>query len=138
MKACSPLTNPIFQTNEITPFVTQLQHTAPVQNIIQRVNGKRIHYLDDIIGPIYDKIANDMLTPMSHLFMAGSNVPLPVQYNPLHQWVNCNTNVSYPITPIIPGGRRRTKRNRRIRRKSMKKYKVYRELEPAKRTRIVE
>jgi hypothetical protein len=149
--------NPIFQTDEITPFVTQLQHTTPVQNLIQRVNRKRIHYLDDIIGPIYDKIANDMLTPMSRLFMGGVTVPIPVQYNPLHQWVNCNTNVSYPKTPIIPGGRRlpafhsgqgpkvphpgrspivwgkpvkdyvslrpslgKTKRNRRMRRKSMK------------------
>ena len=120
--------NPIFPTDEITPFITQLQHTVPVQNLIQRVNGKRIHYLDDIIGPIYDKIANDMLTPMSRLFMAGASVPIPVQYNPLHQWVNCNTNVSYPKTPIIPGGRRRTKRNRHMRRKSIKKYVVYRDL----------
>jgi hypothetical protein len=136
--------NPIFHSDEITPFVTQLQHTAPVQNLIQTVNGKRIHYLNDIIGPIYDKIANDMLKPMARLLMAGEDVPIPVQYNPLHQWVNCNTNILYPKTPIIPGGGRLpafhsgqgpkvphpgrvwgkpvwTRRNRRIHRKSMKK-----------------
>jgi hypothetical protein len=114
--------------DEYTPFILR----NPTTSLMYDVNGVQIHYVNDIIKPIYDKIIMDLLNPISQMYIRTNDIPMEVSYDPSKAVVMCKTlrsmalsasnTIIYKSQPKhFTGGRhrirrhRRTKKNRKIR-----------------------
>jgi len=103
--------------DELSSFV----HENPAVPLVHTVRGQPVHYLEDIMKPIYDKVVTDVLDPLV-TGLPGYAVPAAVKYDPLHSTVACHrmrtlkTHSKQERTlrqqgrDMWMGGRRRTKK----------------------------
>ena len=102
--------------HEITPF---LLHNTDIQMIYPNdISGTTIHYLDNIIQPIYDKIVTDLLNPIASTGMVGVRVPIAEPYVSTRRIIHCRQMMN-PIphttsrNTIIKNTTRKGGRNKR-------------------------
>ena len=102
---------------ELSSFVRE----NPTITMVHTVRGQPVHYLEDIVKPIYDKVVTDVLDPLI-AGLPGHAVPAAVKYDPLHSTVACHRMRTLKIhakqertlrqqgRDMWMGGRRRTKK----------------------------
>lgn len=89
--------DPSLDLVEIRPFL--LNHPSVRVAFMSQQTGQRFHIIDDLVKPIYDRIVQDVMNPMSWSVFPRVRVPIAVEYR-IH-------DPSYvPCTSMI-----RTKRN---------------------------
>jgi hypothetical protein len=77
------------QLNELRPFVrryTEMNHT---------------HYIQNILGPVYDKVVTDVLNPLAQLKLTNAVIPIPTMYVPNRPVDSCRIMSKQPnVCPI--------------------------------------
>ena len=72
------------QINELRPFV------------IKHAEWNHTDYIQNILGPVYDKFVTDVLNPMAQLKMTNAIIPIPTMYVPNHPVDSCHIMSSQP------------------------------------------
>ena len=70
---------------EISSFLRE----NPAIPVVYTVRGQSVHYLEDIVRPIYDKIVTDVLNPLVAV-LPIHGVPAAVKYDPAHPTIPCH------------------------------------------------
>ena len=70
---------------EISSFLQE----NPAVTVVYTVRGQTVHYLEDIVRPIYDKIVTDVLDPLA-AGLRTHDVPAAVKYDPAHPTIPCH------------------------------------------------
>ena len=70
---------------EISSFLQE----NPAVPVVYSVRGQTVHYLEDIVRPIYDKIVTDVLDPLA-AGLRTHDVPAAVKYDPAHPTIPCH------------------------------------------------
>jgi len=73
--------------NEITTFLTRYPHTKLTYS---NGTGSDIHYIKDIIKPMYDRVVIDILNPIPTIPTMITNVPAAVEYKMTKPTVKCD------------------------------------------------
>jgi len=115
-------------TSTVVPGMEELSSFVrenPVVPVVHTVRGQPVHYLEDIVKPIYDKLVTDVLDPLVAT-LPWEAIPAAVKYDPAHALVPCRgkgvhlrtlkTHAKHERTlhhqgrDLWMGGRRRTKK----------------------------
>lgn len=114
----------VYGINDISSFLLQY----PRQLSFPNTPTQNIHYINDIIKPLYDKIVVDILNPIPTIPTTIRYVPPAIEYHRNIPVIDCSSMVLYgfnnnhrdangnpqPGQRVLHGGRRKTMKNRRI------------------------
>jgi len=113
----------VYGINDINSFLLRF----PKQLSFFNTPTQNVHYINDIIKPLYDKIVVDILNPIPTIPTTITCLPPAIEYNRTIPMVKCcdmllhglNNNHRdangnpQPGQRVLHGGRRKTKKNRR-------------------------
>lgn len=112
----------VYRINDINSFLLQY----PTQLSFPNTPTQNIHYINDIIKPLYDKIVVDILNPIPTIPTTITRVPPAIEYVRTIRMVDCSNMLLYglnnnhrdpsgnpqPGQRVLQGGRRKTKKRR--------------------------
>jgi len=114
----------VYGINDISSFLLRF----PQQLSFPNTPTQNIHYINDIIKPLYDKIVVDILNPIPTIPTTITRVPPAIEYVRTIRIVDCSNMLLYglnnnhrdpsgnpqPGQRILHGGRRKTKKRRNL------------------------
>lgn len=83
------------ELEELKPFLLS-NTTIP---LVYNVNGTNIHYINNVIEPIYNKIVEDVLNPISDVKLQSIPFPIPELYQSDSKIVKCKNLPSFGTVP---------------------------------------
>ena len=113
----------VYGINDINSFLLRF----PKQLSFSNTPTQNVHYINDIIKPLYDKIVVDILNPIPTIPTTITCVPPAIEYTRTIPMVKCCDMLLYglnnnhrdpsgnpqPGQRVLQGGRRKTMKNRR-------------------------
>jgi len=112
----------VYRISDISSFLLQY----PMQLSFPNTPTQNIHYINNIIKPLYDKIVVDILNPIPTIPTTITRVPPAIEYVRTIRMVDCSNMLLYglnnnhrdpsgnpqPGQRVLHGGRRKTKKRR--------------------------